>query len=109
LPDEGRRISLDRLEKGQCGVVVDLELAQGDDNRLRTLGICPGRRVWLIRKGDPMVVRVMNSRLGLAKQLAQQVTLEVGAAPCSIATDVPPEVVSPQEAVSAPSTQETER
>ena len=87
--EEGsRQIPLDELEKGQCGVVVDLELAEGDDNRLRTLGICPGRRVWLVRKGDPMVLRVMNSRLGLAQQLAKQVTVEVGAPPCSIATDL---------------------
>ncbi len=101
---ESCQISLDKLEKGQCGVVLDLELAEGDDSRLRTLGICPGRRVWLVRKGDPMVVRVMNSRLGLARQLARQVTVEVCAPPCSIATDVPPEV-SPE---SAPDTQQKE-
>lgn len=100
--DEGCLISLDRLKPGQCGVVMDLELANSDDGRLRTLGICPGRRVWLVRKGDPMVVRVMNTRLGLARQLARQVTVEVCLPPCSIATDVtppppevPPEVKSP--------------
>ena len=86
--NQGCQITLDKLEKGQCGVVVDLELADNDDKRLRTLGICPGRRVWLVRRGDPMVLRVMNSRLGLAKALARQVTVEVCAPPCAVATDL---------------------
>ena len=84
------RITLDELAKGQCGVVCDLDLAEGDDNRLRALGICPGRRVWLVRPGDPMVVRVMGSRLGLARELARLVTVEVGTPPCALANDFEP-------------------
>lgn len=87
---DGCRISLDSLEIGQCGVVWDLDLADNDDKRLRTLGICPGRRVWLVRRGDPMVLRVMGSRLGLARELAKQVTVEVCAPPCAVANDLTP-------------------
>jgi ferrous iron transport protein A len=90
---EGCRISLDSLSKGQCGVVWDLDLLGNDDKRLRTLGICPGRRVWLVRRGDPMVVRVMGSRLGLARELARRVTVEVCAPPCSVANDLTPEEI----------------
>ncbi len=90
---DGCRISLDTLGMGQCGVVWDLDLAENDDNRLRTLGICPGRRVWLVRCGDPMVLRVMGSRLGLARELARQVTVEVCAPPCSVANDLTPEEI----------------
>ena len=88
---EGCQISLDGLELGHCGVITDLDLAESDDKRLRTLGICPGRRAWMVRNGDPMVVKVMGSRLGLARELARQVTVEICAPPCSIAEDLEPE------------------
>ncbi len=87
---EGCQISLDALELGHCGVITDLDLAESDDKRLRTLGICPGRRVWMVRSGDPMVVKVMGSRLGLAQELAKQVSVEICAPPCSIAEDLEP-------------------
>ncbi len=85
---ESCRVSLDQLKKGQCGVVWDLSVSENDDKRLRALGICPGRRVWLIRQGNPMVVRVMGTRLGLARELARMVQVDVCAPPCSIATDL---------------------
>lgn len=84
------QISLDAMRIGQCGVICDLQLAESDDKRLRTLGICPGRRVWMVRRGDPMVLRVMGSRMGLARELARQVTVEVCAPPCTVAADLKP-------------------
>jgi ferrous iron transport protein A len=83
-------IPLDELQTGQCGIVRDLDLKESDDNRLRTLGICPGRRVWLVRRGDPMVIKVMGTRLGLAAELAQQVTVEVCAPAWPGFQDIPP-------------------
>lgn len=72
---------LPQLPLGQCAVVHHVDLDENSDKRLRTLGICPGRRVWMVRKGDPMVVRVMGTRIGLAAELAQGVTVEVCATP----------------------------
>ncbi len=92
---DGCRINLDSLKLGQCGVVWDLDLDDNDDKRIRTLGICPGRRVWLVRRGDPMVVRVMGSRLGLALELAKRVTVEVCAPPCAVANDITAEQIEP--------------
>ncbi len=77
-----RLITLNDLEKGQCGLVHDLDLPESDDQRLRTLGICPGRRVWMVRKGDPMILKVMGTRLGLAEELAKRVTVEVCGSGC---------------------------
>lgn len=62
-------------------MVRHLTLSDSDDNRLRTLGICPGRRVWMVRRGDPMVLKVMGTRIGLAAELARHVTVEVCAPP----------------------------
>lgn len=48
-----------------------------DSQRLKTLGICVGRRIELIRAGDPMIVKVFGSRLGVSATLATRVQVEV--------------------------------
>ena len=82
-------VPLNDLIQGQCGLIRHLDLANNDDKRLRTLGICPGRRVWLVRRGDPMVLKVMGTRIGLAGELAQRVTVEVCTPSCGFAGDEP--------------------
>ncbi len=76
-PSEPYCIRLDELQLGQCGMVCGLDLSESDSNRLKTLGICPGRRVWLVRHGDPMILRVMDAKVGLGDSLARQVTVEI--------------------------------
>lgn len=48
-----------------------------DSRRLKTLGICVGRRIELVRAGDPMIVKVFGSRLGVSATLATRVQVEV--------------------------------
>ncbi len=74
-------IQLDNLQLGQCGLIQQLDLSDSEDKRLRTMGICPGRRAWLVRRGDPMILKIMGTRIGLAAELAQRVTVEVCAPP----------------------------
>jgi Fe2+ transport system protein FeoA len=74
LPCETR---LDRLQPGACGVVRRIESEDEDIQRLKTLGICIGRRVELVKAGDPLIVRIFGSRLGLSAELAVRVWLEV--------------------------------
>ncbi len=38
--------------------------------RLEGLGLCAGRTVTLLQKGDPTIVQVYGSRIGLAQSLA---------------------------------------
>lgn len=38
--------------------------------RLKRLGICDGREIELLGRGDPMVLRIGESRIGLSRQLA---------------------------------------
>jgi Fe2+ transport system protein FeoA len=68
---------LDALPPQQCAVVRRIETDGDDINRLKTLGICVGRRLEVVRTGDPLVVRVFGSRLGLSASLASRVWLEV--------------------------------
>jgi Fe2+ transport system protein FeoA len=68
---------LDALPPRQCAVVRRIETDGDDVERLKTLGICVGRRLEVVRTGDPLVVRVFGSRLGLSASLASRVWLEV--------------------------------
>jgi len=74
LPCETR---LDRLQAGACGVVRRIESEDEDIQRLKTLGICTGRRVELVKAGDPLIVRIFGSRLGISAELAERVWIEV--------------------------------
>ena len=37
------------------------------------MGVCVGRRLMLVRPGDPMIVKVLGSRIGISARLADQV------------------------------------
>ncbi len=48
-----------------------------DTERLKTLGVCVGRRVELVRAGNPLILKIFGSRLGLSAELAARVQVEV--------------------------------
>ena len=55
---------------------VDVECDGDAMIRLKRLGICARRRIEVVQPGDPMVLRVVGSRLGVSRQLAEFVTVE---------------------------------
>ena len=70
-------IALNRLEPGQCAVVRRVESDSEEVQRLKMLGLCVGRRVELMRAGDPLIIRIFSSRIGISASLASQVWLEL--------------------------------
>lgn len=68
---------LDELSPGKCAVVRRVESEDGDIQRLKMLGVCVGRRVEVVKAGDPLIIRVFGSRLGMSASLAARVWLEV--------------------------------
>ncbi len=68
---------LDELPARTCAVVREIATDDEDSHRLKTLGICVGRRVELVRAGDPLIVKVFGSRLGISAELAARVQVEV--------------------------------
>ena len=48
-----------------------------DTHRLKTLGVCVGRRVELVRAGNPLILKIFGSRLGLSAELAARVHVEI--------------------------------
>lgn len=44
--------------------------------RLKRMGVCTGRRLEVVQTGDPMILSVAGTRIGLSRQLAGVVFVE---------------------------------
>lgn len=73
-------VELDRLPPGVCAMVADIEAADDDIARLMSMGVCVGRKVELIQPGDPLILRVLSSRIGVSARLACRVFVD----PCGL-------------------------
>ena len=70
-------VRLDALPPHVCAVVRSVATDDEDTQRLKTLGVCLGRRVELVRAGDPLILKVFGSRLGISAELARRVQVEI--------------------------------
>jgi Fe2+ transport system protein FeoA len=70
-------VRLDQLPPHVCAVVRSVETDDEDTKRLKTLGVCLGRRVELVRAGNPLILKIFGSRLGISAELAARVQVEV--------------------------------
>lgn len=77
----GTQVPLDELPEGHCAFVNRIDAPADDADRLKVMGVCVGRRVQLIQRGDPMIIRVLGSRLGLSARLGHQVIVASCEAP----------------------------
>jgi Fe2+ transport system protein FeoA len=68
---------LSGLARDELARVVDVFAADDDAVRLKSLGLCIGRRVQLVKLGDPLIVRVLGTRVGLSARLADCVSVQV--------------------------------
>ncbi len=57
--------------------VMSVEAETADASRLMALGICVGRRVEIVKAGDPLIVRVVGARVGLSARLAAAVMVDM--------------------------------
>ncbi|MDA0576646.1 MAG: FeoA family protein [Verrucomicrobia bacterium] len=69
-------VRLDHLPAHQFAVIQHIEAADDDSERLMSLGVCAGRTVELIKAGDPLILKVFASRIGLSARLAKRVFVE---------------------------------
>ena len=70
-------VRLNDLPPRVCGIVREIETDDEEARRLKTLGICSGRQIELVRAGDPLILKIFGSRLGLAATLAARVRVEI--------------------------------
>ena len=64
-------VPVDELHAGRCGAIVRVQADPSDVNRLAGMGICVGRQVQLVKRGDPMILRVYGTRIGLSSRLGR--------------------------------------
>jgi len=64
-------VRLDELAVGRCGHVVGIQCEPDAANRLAGMGVCIGRMVQLVQRGDPMILRAFGSRIGLSYRLGR--------------------------------------
>jgi Fe2+ transport system protein FeoA len=69
----GPRVRLDQLTQRVFGLVADIEAPDDDTARLMSLGVCAGRLFELVKTGDPLILRVFATRIGLSARLAARV------------------------------------
>jgi Fe2+ transport system protein FeoA len=74
-------VRLNTLSPGYCGMVNRIDSPDADSERLKAMGVCIGRKVEVLKPGDPLIIRVLGSRLGLSARLAKEVHVEVCDAP----------------------------
>lgn len=67
---------VDELRPYECAVVRRMDGAGDDVERLKSMGLCLGRRVELVRAGDPLILRVLGVRLGVSARLAAGIVVE---------------------------------
>ncbi len=53
--------------------VEDIEDRGEETIRLKRLGICENRRLEVLQTGDPMIIRVVGSRIGVSRSLARSI------------------------------------
>lgn len=71
--DEAHCVPVGELPANRCGTVHEVLAGEDDIARLMSMGVCAGRRVMLVRRGDPLILRVLGSRIGLSARLADRV------------------------------------
>ena len=63
------------IPEGCCGMVCEMDARGAELQRLQMMGLCLGRRVRVVRQGDPMVVHVVGTHIGLARVLAEEIVV----------------------------------
>jgi Fe2+ transport system protein FeoA len=73
------------MKPHQCGVVQEVEAPDGDLERLMAMGVCGGRTVELVQLGDPLILKVYGTRVGVSSRLAAKIkVLPCGIGPCAL-------------------------
>ena len=74
------RITLNQLNKGVEGTVVNLNGGRGLVNKLNSLGIRKGKNVSKISDsfiGGPVTVRIDNTKIAIGRGMADKIIVEV--------------------------------
>jgi Fe2+ transport system protein FeoA len=77
-------VPLTALTPRQCGVVAMVEAPDGDLERLMAMGVCGGRTVELVQLGDPLILKIYGTRIGVSARLARRILVVPCGEPCCL-------------------------
>lgn len=69
-------VCLDDMKSSEQGRVCEIGACEHDCQRLLGMGVCLGRKLEVIKQGDPLIVRVYRTRIALSGHLAKQIFVE---------------------------------
>lgn len=61
---------LDQTPPGRWATITRVDAVNGPLHRLMAMGVCAGRQVKMLQAGNPLIIRVLNTRVGLSRELA---------------------------------------
>lgn len=67
------QVPLNELSPSQCGVVCRITALDDEIERLMAMGVCVDRVIELVQCGDPLILRVFGTRIGVSARLADRI------------------------------------
>jgi Fe2+ transport system protein FeoA len=77
-------VKVSELGQKGWGIVQRIDAEDDDMARLMALGVCEGRVIELVRSGNPLILRVFGTQVGVSRRLADRVLVK----PCTKQGDV---------------------
>ena len=75
--DTERTIPLSQMARGQRGVLCTCELPECEGQILAAMGLTDACELRVCRRGEPCIIRVNATRLGLSAALARRLLVRV--------------------------------
>lgn len=75
--NERASVPLSDLAPHQCGLVRDVAAPEGELERLMAMGVCGGRIVEVIQRGDPLILKVYGTSVGVSARLAEHIQVVI--------------------------------
>lgn len=66
-------MKLNELPSGARAIVHRIDAADAAVQRLMAMGLCVGRELEVVRQGNPLIVRMLGARIGIAGRVAQHI------------------------------------
>ncbi len=85
----GVGIPLDELAPHAYANVVSVDANDEDLHRLMAMGVCEKHAVQLVQAGDPLILKVLGSRIGLSARLAHRIRVQPHEDPSAAITHAP--------------------
>ena len=74
--DVSKKISVNNLNPHQCGIVRQIIAPDNEMDRLMAMGVCADGVVELVQRGDPLILKVYGTRIGVSARLANRIMVE---------------------------------